>query len=78
MSSAQAQMESELTRVHRAFTTSKGARLKAESELDFVQQALAPAKEAYRKAEEEICRLTDERLSLIMEVGADKGELVAF
>ena len=28
--------------------------------------------------EEEICRLTDERLSLIMELGAGKEELVAF
>ena len=35
-------------------------------------------KEAYRKAEEEIFRLTDERLSLIMEVGAIKEELAAF
>ena len=49
-----------------------------ESELDSAQQALAAAKEACRKVEEEICRLTDERLSLIMEVGAGKEELVAF
>ena len=28
--------------------------------------------------EEEICRLTDERLSLIMEVGVDKEELATF
>ena len=49
-----------------------------ESELDSVQQALAAAREACRKAEEEICRLTDERLSLIMELGAGKKELLAF
>ena len=53
-------MESELTLVQHALTTSEGVRLKADSELDFVQQALAATKEAYRKAEEEICRLTDE------------------
>ena len=76
--SAREQMESELTRVQCALTTSKGGRLKAESELDYVYQALAVGKEACRKAEEEICRLTDERLSLIMEVGADKEELTAF
>ena len=71
-------MESELTWVQRAFTTFEGAQLKAESELDSTQQALAAAKEACWKAEEEICWLTDERLSLIMEVGAGKEELAAF
>ena len=71
-------MESELTQVQCALTTSEGVRLKAESKLDSVQQALAAAREAYRKAEEEICGLTDERLSLIMELGASKEELVAF
>ena len=59
-SSAQAQMESKLTWVQHAFTTSKGARLKAESKLDSAQQALAAAKEACRKVEEEIFQLTDE------------------
>ena len=59
-------------------TTLEGVWLKAESELDSVQQALAVAKEAYQKAKEEICRLTDEQLSLIMELGAGKEELAAF
>ena len=39
---------------------------------------MATAGEACRKAEEENCRLTDERLSLIMELGASKDELSAF
>ena len=52
--------------------------MKADSELDSIQQALAAARKACRKAEEEICRLTDERLSLIMEVGAGKEELATF
>ena len=67
-----------MTRVQHALTTSKGIRLKAESELDSVQQALAVAGEAYQKVEEENCRLTDERLSLIMELGASKDKLLAF
>ena len=76
--SARAQMESELARVQHALTASKGARLKTESELDSVRQALAAAGETCRKAEEENCRLIDERLSLIMELGASKEELSAF
>ena len=77
-SSARAQMESKLTRVQRAFTTLEGARVKAESPLDFVHQALAAVKEVCQKVKEEIFQLTDERLSLIMEVGAGKEELAAF
>ena len=76
--SARAQMESKLTRVQRALTTSEGVRMKAESELDSIQQALAAAREACRKAEEDIFQLTDERLSLIMEVEAGKEELASF
>ena len=75
---ARAQVELELTRVQRALTTSKGDRLKAESELDSVRQASAAAKEAFRKAEEENGHLTDERLSLLMELGATKENFVAF
>ena len=64
-----------MTRVQRSLTTSEGVQLKAESELDSIQQALATAREACRKAEEEICQLTDERFSLIMELRAVKEEL---
>ena len=49
-----------------------------ESELDSIQQALTVAGEACRKAEEENCRLTDKRLSLIMELGVSKEELSTF
>ena len=41
-------------------------------ELDSIQQALVATKEAYRRAEEENGFLTDERLSLLMELGATK------
>ena len=75
---SRAQIESELAQVQRALTTSEGVWLKAESELDSVQQALTAAGEAYKKANEENFRLTDERLSLIMELGASKDELSAF
>ena len=52
--------------------------MKAESELYSAQQALDAVKEVFRKAVKEIYRLTDKRLSLIMEVGAGKEELTAF
>ena len=52
--------------------------MKADSELDSIQQALAIAREACQKAEEETCHLTDERLSLTMELEAGKEELAAF
>ena len=59
-------------------TSLEGVQLKAETELDSVQQALVAARGACQKAEEEICRLTDERLSLLMELGVGKEELAAF
>ena len=74
--SARAQMESELALVQRALTALEGIQLKAKSEFDSVHH-LAATREACQKAEEEICRLTDERLSLIMELGAGKEELAA-
>ena len=76
--SARAQVELELYQVQSALTTSEGGRLKAESELGSVQQALVTAKEACRRVEEENGRLTDKRLSLLMELGATKDDFVAF
>ena len=75
---AWAQVELELSRVQWALTIAESGYLKAESELDSARQALAAAMEAYRKAEEENGRLTDERLSLLMELGATKEDFVAF
>ena len=49
-----------------------------ESKLDLVQQALAASGEACQTAEEEASRLTDERVSLLVELGASKDELSAF
>ena len=75
--SARGQMESELARVHCALATLKDARHKGESELDRAQQALAFPGEAWQKAEEEVSHLTDERVSLLVELGDSKDELSA-
>ena len=70
-------MESELARVQHALVASEDARRKVESKLDRVQQALAAFGEAWRKAEKEANRPTDERVSLLLELGACKDELFA-
>ena len=72
-----AQVESELTRVQRAVVVAEGASMKAESESEAAQKALSLAREAYTKAEEEKSRLTDERLSLILELGTRKDDFAA-
>ena len=76
--SARAQVESELARVQHALATSEDARHKGESELTGVQHALATSEKAQRKAEDEVSRLADERVSLLLELGANKDELSAF
>ena len=73
-----AQIESELARVQRALALVEEARQKAGSEHGATREALALAEEACRKAEEESGRLPDERLSLVMELGAVKDEFAAF
>ena len=67
-----------MARVQCALTALEGVWLKTESNLECIWQALVAVGEACRKAEEENCRLTDERLSLIMELGASKEELSTF
>ena len=74
---ALAQMESELSRVQRALVVAKRARLKVEYEREVTQKALSLAWEACTKAEEESNRLTDERLSLILELGTIKDDFAA-
>ena len=76
--SARAQVELELSRVQSALTTSEGGRLQAGSKLGSVQQALVAAKEACQRVEEENGRLSDERLSLLVELGATKDDIVDF
>ena len=69
-----AQVESELTRVQHALAVAEGARMKAESEREATQKALSLAREACTKVEEESSRLTDEQLSLILELGTLKDD----
>ena len=73
-----AHIESDLARVQRALALAEEARQRAESEHESTREALALAGETCRKAEEESGRLADERLSLVMELGAVKDEFVAF
>ena len=74
---ARAQMESELARVQCALAVAESARLRAEIERGVAQKALSIAREACTKAEEENNRLTDERLSLILELGTIKDDVAA-
>ena len=53
------------------------AREKVESELARVKNALAVAKETRRKADDEVSRLTDKRVSLLLELGTCKDEMFA-
>ena len=53
------------------------ARAKVEFELARVQNALAVVEEARLKAEDEVSRLTDERISLLLELGTCKDEMFA-
>ena len=76
--SARAQMESELARVQHALATLEGARRKMESELDVAQQALSASGEACWMAKEEASCITNERVSLLVELMASKDDLSAF
>ena len=49
-----------------------------ESELDGAQQALAASREAWWKTEEEVSRLKNERVFLLIELGASKDDLSVF
>ena len=53
------------------------ARVRVESELARVQNALVVTKEARRKADDKVSRLTDERVSLLLELGTCKDEMSA-
>ena len=54
------------------------ARRRAEFEHGAAQEALATAKEACKKAEEENGHLADEKLALVIELGALKDDFAAF
>ena len=73
-----AQMESKLARVQRALALAKEAHWRAESEHGAAREALATAGEACKKAKEENGHLADEKLTLVIELGAVKDEFVEF
>ena len=73
-----AQIESELAQVQRALALVEEARRRAESEHGVAQEALAAAGEARKKAEEENGQLADEKLALVIELGALKDDFAVF
>ena len=75
---ARVQMEFELARVQSALVVADSARLKAKSEHGVAEEALAVAGEACTKAEDKNSRLTEERLSFVLELGFIKDEFFAF
>ena len=78
MCRARTQVESEHAYIRHILVATKDAHLKTDSEHDAAQQALVVTEEACRKADEENGRLTDERLSLLMELEATKDDFTAF
>ena len=54
------------------------ARVSVESELARVQNALATTEEARQKADDEVSRLTDERVSLLLELGLVRMKYLIF
>ena len=74
--SSRTQVESELTKVQHSLVTSEDARHKEESELTGAQHALVASEEARRKTEDKASHLADERVSLLLELGASKDELI--
>ena len=55
----------------------RNVRARVESELARVKNALAAVKEARRKADDEVSRMTNERVSLLLELGICKDEISA-
>ena len=73
-----AQIEAELSRVQNALALAKEAHRGAECEHGATREALSAAGVASKKAEEENGYLADEKLTLVIELGALKDEYAAF
>ena len=73
-----AQVDSELARVQRALVLAEEARRKAEFDHEAAQEALAATGEACKKVEEENSHLAEEKLALVIELGAVKYDFTAF
>ena len=73
-----AQIESNLARAQRSLALAEEARRKAEFERGAAQAASAAVGEACKKAEKENNHLADEKLTLVIELGALKDDFAAF
>ena len=73
-----AQVETELARVQRALGLAEEAHRKVEFDRGAAQEVLAATGEACKKAEEEYSQLAEEKLALIIELGAVKDDFTAF
>ena len=76
--STRAQVKTELARVQRALGLVEEARRKAEFDRGAAQEVLAATREACKKAEEENSQLAEEKLALVIELGAVKDDFAAF
>ena len=76
--STRVQVETELARVQRALGLVEEAHRKAEFDRGAVQEVLAATGEACKKAEEENIQLEEEKLDLVIELGAVKDDFAAF
>ena len=76
--STRVQVETELARVQRALGLAEEARWKAEFDRGAAQEVLAATGEACKKAEEENSQLAEEKLALVIELGAVKDDFAAF
>ena len=72
------QIVSELARVQNALALAKEARRKAEFDHGTAQEAFAAMGEACKKTEEENSQLAEEKLALVIELGAVKDEFATF
>ena len=73
-----AQVKTELARVQRALGLAEEALRKAEFDHGAAQEVLAATGEACKKAKEENSQLVEEKLALIIELGAVKDDFTAF
>ena len=73
-----AQIKSELAQVQSALALAEEARRRTEFKHGAAQEELATAEEACKKAEQENGHLADEKLALVIELGALKDDFVAF
>ena len=76
--STRVQVETELARVQRPLGLVEKARRKAEFDRGAAQEVLAAMGVACKKAEEENSQLAEEKLALVIELGAVKDDFAAF